>query len=68
MNQLVKYIRLNDLKEYLPFSKSTIYSMVKEGRFPAPYKLGVRVSAWSLEEVNEWLDARKQTSRQACLK
>ncbi|MCX7553641.1 AlpA family phage regulatory protein [Marinicella sp. S1101] len=62
MNQLVKYIRWNDLKEYLPFSKSTIYSMIKEGRFPAPIKLSVRVSAWSLEDVNEWLEARKQDS------
>ena len=63
MNQLVKYIRLNDLKEYLPFSKSTIYAMIREGRFPAPYKLGVRVSAWSLQEVNEWLDEQKRKSR-----
>jgi len=64
MNQLVKYIRWNDLKEYLPFSKSTIYSMIKEGRFPAPIKLSVRVSAWSLEDVNEWLENRKQASHQ----
>lgn len=62
MNQLVKYIRWNDLKEYLPFSKSTIYFMIKEGRFPAPYKLGVRVSAWSMEEVNAWIEERKKES------
>ncbi len=62
MNQLVKYIRWHDLKEYLPFSKSTIYSMIKQGQFPAPIKLSVRVSAWSLEDVNKWLDARIQAS------
>ncbi len=65
MNQLVKYIRWNDLKEYLPFSKSTVYSMIKDGRFPAPIKLSVRVSAWSLEDVNIWLEARKKASHQS---
>ena len=59
--QLVKYVRWCDLKEYLPISKSTAYSLIKRGLFPPPYKLSDRVSAWNIQEVNNWLNEKKQS-------
>lgn len=40
----------------LPFSESTLWRHVKQGKFPAPYHLSERVTAWKAEEVRAWLD------------
>ncbi|MBW4055959.1 MAG: AlpA family phage regulatory protein [Proteobacteria bacterium] len=42
----MKYLRIKQVQEIVPVSKSTIYQWIKEGRFPAPTKLGERTSAW----------------------
>ena len=36
---------------------STIYAEIKEGRFPAPVKLG-RSSRWLESEIDAWIAAR----------
>ena len=45
----------------LPFSKSTWWNGVKEGRFPAPVKLSPRITAWRVEDIRELIErlARK---------
>lgn len=42
----------------LPVSKATIWRWVREGKFPAPYKLGDAVTVWDLEEVEAYLAQR----------
>lgn len=42
----------------LPISKSTLWRMVNDGRFPKPIKLGPRITAWRCEEVHEWINAQ----------
>lgn len=44
-------IRLPQVKKIIPYSSSTIYSMVARGEFPAPVKIGPRGSAWVESEV-----------------
>lgn len=39
-----------------PFSKSTLWSMVKARTFPAPVKLGPRITAWRVEDILAYLD------------
>jgi prophage regulatory protein len=39
-------------------SRSTLYSRVKVGDFPAPVKLGARSVAWPVESVREWIADR----------
>lgn len=39
----------------LPFSPSTLWRLVKEGKFPAPLKLGIKTSAWQVGHVRRWL-------------
>lgn len=36
-------------------SRSTIYSYVKQGLFPAPVRVGVRCSRWSANQVMQWV-------------
>lgn len=42
----------------LPFSSSTLWRMVKAGKFPAPVKLSARVTAWRVEDVRAWMQSR----------
>jgi len=35
----------------IPVSKSTWWQGIKTGRYPAPVKLGVRCTAWRVEDI-----------------
>lgn len=50
------FLRLKQLLRILPVSKSTWYSGIKAGRFPAPVKLGPRTAAWRVEDITALLD------------
>ena len=39
----------------LPISHATLWRMVKEKRFPAPYKLGPNTTAWKCDDVRRFL-------------
>lgn len=41
----------------LPVSKSTWWSGVKSGRFPAPVKLGPRTTCWKVEDIRALIAA-----------
>lgn len=53
-----KFIRLPGVLEKTQLSRSLVYLMAKEGRFPRPHKLSVRASGWLLHEIDEWIAAR----------
>ena len=42
----------------VPFSNATLWRKVKDGTFPAPVKLSPRVTAWDVQKIREWIDAR----------
>ncbi|WP_448243500.1 helix-turn-helix transcriptional regulator [Pseudoxanthomonas mexicana] len=52
---------ISSIAERLAISRSTIYAWVKDGRFPAPAKLG-RNSRWITSEVNAWVEERRPAS------
>lgn len=56
-------LRINQVKSMTTLSRSTIYSWVKAGHFPAPIKLGARSVAWAREEVEGWVRERIAASR-----
>jgi prophage regulatory protein len=39
--------------------KSKIYSLLQEGRFPAPVKLGPRSVRWRASAIWKWIDNLK---------
>ena len=51
-----------DLK---PLAETTIYEMEQRGEFPKRFRLTVRCVVWDLEEVEAWIEERKQASRAA---
>jgi prophage regulatory protein len=46
----------------IPVKKSCWWQGVKSGRFPAPVKLGPRVTAWRVEEIVAFIEAYKNAS------
>ncbi|MEF3695549.1 helix-turn-helix transcriptional regulator [Desulfolutivibrio sp.] len=41
----------------IPVSRSTWWQGVKDGRFPAPVKIGPRTTAWRAEDIQELINS-----------
>jgi prophage regulatory protein len=58
-----KLIRLSDVRKRVPFSRSAIYLLVSQGKFPKPVNIGPRAVAWIESEIDAWVQARIAESR-----
>jgi predicted DNA-binding transcriptional regulator AlpA len=43
----------------IPFSAATLWRKVADKSFPAPVKLGERMTAWRRADVHAWMRARE---------
>ena len=41
----------------IPVSKSTWWAGVKDGRFPKPVKLSLRITAWRVEDIRAFIES-----------
>jgi prophage regulatory protein len=58
-------LRLDYVIELTGMSKSKIYRLIAEGRFPKPiHPAGSRISAWVAGEVDEWLTEQINKERE----
>ena len=39
-----------------PISRSQLWKLVKEGKFPSPVKLGRRITAWRVEDIRQFIE------------
>ncbi|MBF0502721.1 MAG: AlpA family phage regulatory protein [Candidatus Riflebacteria bacterium] len=51
-------VRLKQVLEYVPISKSSWWAGIKSGRYPQPIKLGPRTTAWRVQDIRALLDAK----------
>ena len=58
-------LRRKQVEARTGLSRSTIYDRIKAGTFPAPVSLGEKAVGWIESEVDAWLTARMQASREA---
>lgn len=56
--------RFKKVQEYTGLSRSTIYSYISCGQFPAPIKVGVRAVAWPSSEIEAFVGQKIAASRQ----
>ena len=56
-------IRRPELHQIVPLAETTIYEMEQRGEFPRRFHLTSRCVVWDLEEVEAWIEDRKQASR-----
>jgi predicted DNA-binding transcriptional regulator AlpA len=50
------FLRLRQVLEIFPISKSAWWAGVKDGRYPAPVKLSARVSAWRVSDIKTLIE------------
>ena len=52
----VGYVRLSQILEIFPISKSSWWEGCRNGVFPKPVKLGPRTSAWRVEDIRALME------------
>jgi len=56
-----KFIRLEQLLQIVPMSKSWIFAKMLTGEFPSNFKLGnSRAAVWKLSEINKWMEEQSE--------
>lgn len=55
---LERHYRRPEVEEITGLSRSGIYQMMAEGRFPRPIKLAARVVVWPESAIREWITSR----------
>lgn len=51
-----RLIKLEEVCRRVGLGKTMIYAMIKDGKFPRPYKISPFASRWSEREVVAWID------------
>ena len=51
---------MNELVDKVGYAKSTIHALVRDGRFPSPFKLtpNGRAIGWFENTIDQWLQER----------
>ncbi|OOG54045.1 hypothetical protein B0E47_12785 [Rhodanobacter sp. B05] len=63
MDLSYRVLRLPDVLNITRLSRSQIYRMEAEGKFPSRIRLTPRTTAWLAHEVDAWLSNRVKQSR-----
>jgi prophage regulatory protein len=62
-NKLERLLTLRDVQKYVPYSKSHIYRLMREGKFPQSVPFGPRRVGWRESEIlaycEKWSVTRK---------
>jgi predicted DNA-binding transcriptional regulator AlpA len=56
------FLRLPAVLSLIPIGKTTWWNGVKTGRFPAPVKLGPRITAWRAEDIHAYIAQSNQAA------
>jgi prophage regulatory protein len=49
-------LRIRDVLQRLPISRTSLYDGIKLGLYPAPVQVGKRTVAWRESEINELIN------------
>ena len=49
-------LRLPQVLERVGLGKSSVYAMIQRKEFPAPIKIGGRISAWDSSAIDAWIE------------
>ncbi|MBT8539442.1 AlpA family phage regulatory protein [Polynucleobacter paneuropaeus] len=61
LNSEVTLMRIPQILEVMPISKSKFWLMVQKGEFPKPIKIG-RSSFWTIDQVQAFIRERTKQS------
>jgi prophage regulatory protein len=55
-------LTVDDVLAYLQISRTHLYNLMREDKFPASIKVGQSVR-WQPEDIEAWIQERKEASR-----
>ncbi len=55
-------MRLKEVMERCGIGRASVYNWMNEKKFPKQVKIGPRAVAWRSDEVEKWIETRKQVS------
>lgn len=61
----MKLLRLDEVLNRVPVSRSTWWSWCKEGRAPKPIKLGPRTTAWLESDIDAFIQEITKSNEEA---
>ena len=53
-----RFLRRPEVENLTGLSRSTIYSMISNGEFPKPVRIGRRAVAWRESVIQSWIAER----------
>jgi prophage regulatory protein len=56
------FVRLPTVLVFYPVSRSSWWNGVKSGKYPKPYKLGPRTTAWRVEDIRASIESHNGES------
>ncbi len=54
----MRFLRLDEVRNRVPYSKATIYRKIEQNEFPRPHSLGARAVAWLESDITAWIESR----------
>lgn len=60
----IQILRLPEVVARTGLSRTTIYRLAREDKFPRPVSLGARAAGWPADEVAAWIETRVRASRE----
>ena len=58
-----RLLRLGEVRTRVPYSRSTIYLLIGQNKFPRPIRLGGRAVAWLESDIDGWITTRVECAR-----
>ncbi len=57
----LRLLRWRQLREIIPWSRTTCWRAVRDNRFPSPVRLSKNAVAWRSDQVFEWVERRERS-------
>ncbi|MGD9107590.1 MAG: AlpA family phage regulatory protein [Gammaproteobacteria bacterium] len=61
MNQL---LRFPEVRKITGLSRSTIFRLERNGKFPKRKQISTQAVGWLLEEINKWIESRQSVNKE----
>jgi prophage regulatory protein len=58
----MRLLRLQEVKQRTGLSSSSIYKQIRDGAFPRGIKITQRATAWSSQDVEEWIASKMRNA------
>jgi len=67
INEIPRLLRWKEVSQIIPFSRSYVYDLMKQGKFPKGYKLvhGGQAVGWWASDINDYMTNLKEEAQRA---